>query len=384
MSEGDKPKLEIYLIVAYKSLYKCKNSLGLGTFKRLVKNFTLTRVPENPINKVESSHPSNITVFSPKKGQIALASHKLYTFETKEFKLVGTPSPLNSYAYVSGNGKVVISFVEHGNIAVYNGDKKEPTSINNDKKIKATYFDGRFSAYGRPYLKRQDKVYYLTSSLKVAVANLALLEINPQDPNGFKDITETTTDIEDFTVDENEITLYTTTRQGSISKFDLKQLKKSTEPLSPTLSKNIADPNDKSAKYPIPTDTKVFTALLAFEDLLAVAICTKSESKVGLALFDSGKLNQITEFIMHPSEGIYPIHVLRTEFPAKKFRIIVAMGVYHFLSVYAVRQRTLHAVILNQQITKSYLNNCELTEKNLICTGQNAVFFFSISFKCAV
>ena len=384
MSEGDKPKLEIYLIVAYKSLYKCKNSLGLGTFKRLVKNFTLTHVPENPINKVERSHPSNITVFSPKKGQIAIASHKLYTYETKEFKLVGMPSPLSSFAYVSGNDKVVISFIEHGDIDVYNVKLKEVASISNDKKIKATYFDGRFSAYGRPYLKRQDKVYYLTTNLKVAIAYLDLLEVNPQDPNGFKDITQAITDIEDFTVDEYETTLYTTTKQGSICKFDLKQLKKSTGSLSPFFNSDIINPSNTSAKFPIPAGTNVFTALLAFEDLLAVAICTKSESKVGLALFDNRSLKQITQFIMHPSEGNYPIHVLRTEFPANRFRIIVAMGVYHFLSVYAVRQRTLHPVILNQQITKSYLNNCELTEKNLICTGQNAVLFFSISFKSSV
>ena len=384
MSEGDKPKLEIYLIVAYKSLYKCENSLGLGTFKRLVKKFTLTRVPDDPIKEVESSHPSNITVFCPKKGQIALASNQLYTFETKEFKLVGTPSPLSSYAYVSGNGKVTVSFIEHGNIAVYNPKQQEATSINNDKKIKATYFDGRFSAYGRPYLKRQDKVYYLTTNLKVAIAYLDLLEVNPQDPNGFKDITQAITDIEDFTVDEYETTLYTTTKQGSICKFDLKQLKKSTGSLSPFFNSDIINPSNTSAKFPIPAGTNVFTALLAFEDLLAVAICTKSENKVGLALFDNRSLNQITEFIMHPSPDCHPIHVLRTGFPARKFRIIVAMGVYYFLSVYAVRRKTLHPVILNQQITKSYLNNCELTEKNLICTGQNAVLFFSISFKSSV
>lgn len=384
MSEAKKSSLEIYLIASYRPLHS-RQLVSLSAYKSLQSSFTLTPLTL-PLHNPPSSH---CTVYSPCKGMLTLASSTLWNIHIDTLTVEDTKVVLDSCAYVIGNDKIVVDLAEYGQpkaLDLINPGKSNFFDL--PSGIKKSYFEGRFSTYGKGYVRVKNVVFYLTENSTIAMIDLDRLLKNKSDTEASKEITPKVEGLEDFTVTDNLSHLFTLSKTGTVNKYKLRNLlEKKFESL---LINSVALSPKSKPKCELPSGKHQFTAILAIEDYFVCAFSISQESQgtqetegtpVCLGLFGQKDLTQLSACITHEATIKYPVQVLRTSIFRKIFRLVVAMGVYYYVSVIAIRDHQIYPVLLGHRIYTSYLNNCELTDKYLICTGQGATFSFKLNLK---
>jgi len=326
-----------------------------------------------------------------------LASSTLWNIHTDTLTVEDTKVVLDSCAYVIGNDKIVVDLAEYGQpkaLDLINPGKSNFFDL--PSGIKKSYFEGRFSTYGKGYVRVNNVVFYLTENSTIAMIDLERLLKDKSDTEASKEITPKVEGLEDFTVTANrshlstisKSHLFTLSKTGTVTKYKLTHLfEKNFESL---LIKSVALSPKSKPKCELPSGKHQFTAILAIEDYFVCAFSISQESQgnqetegtpVCLGLFSQKDLTQLSACITHEASINYPVHVLRTSIFKKRFRLVVAMGVYYYLSIIAIRDHQIHPVLLGHKFSTSYLNNCELTDKYLFCTGQGATFSFKLNLK---
>jgi len=378
MSEGSKPKFEIYLIVGYKSLYTKRPLISLTKFKRLVSSLQITEVTPNPFVNLEANFERKTLVFRSSEAHISIASQSQHIIDLRTLQRVGDPRPLPTQsAYMTGTDDYVLTFLE-GTAA--SGVEISPFNYKArcQETVKRVYCNDYIASYGRNYMRLGHNVYFFTPQDKVY--RLCLEGVKEGKEMRDELIVSEGSDIADIAVSEDQKYMFVLGAKGVLTKYRLLRGGKSCQKGETSnkqqlvLKKDLKADDKKEGKSRWLQGNYEFTAMLAFDDCLALAATYAygSKKKVSVGLVSKSKLKLVSDCIQHDASDS-PVHTFRSTLFHRSLRLLVAYGVYYYLSLFAVRGHTLHPIQLAFDCSPSFQNNLEMVDDVIVCAGENFV-----------
>jgi len=407
MSEGDKPKLEIYLISSYRPLSSPISQIG---------SFKLWGKDLNPDCKLSMAHcvfeiAPDIVVTTLDQGVSRDLVTVTYNKRLKkiESEVIAKIEDANSFMF--GNKQYVFNLCESNTkiFSLYIDPGLTNFTIK-DANVKQTYHNSRYSTYGRGCQFSSSHMFILATNGSIRVLSLSSLQLlikkeeiaktegkekkiskDADNPIGRRDSPGDLGDEEDLdirdpyflelvelikgkpTVDDfsvNGHNLCTLTSTGIVDVYCIKKIVEG-ELLTPIFT--IQRTHDGT-----------YSAIFCMKEFILVSAddCKKEggakrEDGVRYELIGIRARKSVDGcYVEYPSTATgkrSAVHQFK-QFIHRNVEFIVAMRVFIYMDILAIRNKKIHPVIICHKISNSYLNNVAvLANRLLLFTGSEGL-----------